>query len=101
VRDSDGSYQAFDVATYPPCCIWTFGLSINPAGTIAGYDNDGYNIYHGFVRNRQGVITILEAPDAGTGYNQGTLPLSINPAGATTGNYIDASSVSHGFLWTP
>ena len=56
---------------------------------------------HGYVRSNQGVITVFDAPGAGTGPGQGTFPFSpliINPNGAITGWYVDSAFVSHGFL---
>lgn len=54
---------------------------------------------HGFLRDRKGDFTILDAPGAGTGFNQGTFAVSINQLGLVAGNYSDAPRVSHGFLW--
>ena len=71
---------------------------INPAGTISGYYLDGSNVYHGFLRARDGTITTFDVPGAGTGSGQGTLGENINVPGAIDGTYIDASDVYHGFL---
>lgn len=101
MRDRDGTFTTFDAATYPPCCIFTFGIAINPAGVIAGYQNDGYSVNHGFLRARDGTITTLDAPGAGTGFYQGTIADGINPAGRITGWYLDKAYVVHGFLWIP
>src|SRR6266513_1504985 len=46
----------------------------------------------------QPTITTFDAPGAGTGPGQGTLPFAINPAGTVLGYYIDAGDASHGFL---
>jgi hypothetical protein len=103
IAQPDGSFTMFDAVPSPssPCCTWTYGITINPAGVIAGYDNDYRAVNHGFRRARNGTITILDAPTAGTGLGQGTLAVGINPAGQITGYYIDASYVNHGFVWTP
>jgi hypothetical protein len=101
LRSPDGAYATFDAATYSPCCIWTFPLSVNWAGTIAGYYNDGYNLNHGFLRDSGGAITILDAPNAGQGNNQGTIANGINLWGTVAGWYLDANSAYHGFLWRP
>jgi len=76
-------------------------LSINTTGMITGYENDGVNLNHGFVRYRDGTVMILDAPGAGTGFQQGTIADSINAGGQITGWYIDATNLRHGFLWTP
>ena len=57
-------------------CTFGLGLSVN-AGTT---------------------ITTFDAPGAGTGAGQGTLPESNNTVGAITGNSIDGNFVNHGFL---
>jgi hypothetical protein len=103
LRAKDGSFTTFDAVPSPssPCCTWTNGIAINPAGVIAGFDNDFASVNHGFVRAKDGAVTILDAPGAGTGFIQGTLALDINPAGQVTGWYVDASGLTHGFLWTP
>ena len=54
---------------------------------------------HGFVRAKDGTVTLLDAPGAGTGFVEGTLAWSINPAGQVAGFYSDANRVNHGFLW--
>jgi hypothetical protein len=101
LRSPDGAYATFDAATYSPCCIWTFPLSINWSGTIAGYFSDGYSVNHGFVRDSAGAITILDAPNANQGALQGTVANGINLWGTVAGWYIDANSAYHGFLWRP
>jgi hypothetical protein len=53
------------------------------------------------VRTVDASVTTFDAPGAGTGFNQGTIPLGINPTGVITGFYIDKHSVNHGFLRTP
>jgi len=50
---------------------------------------------------RDGTMTMIDVPGAGTGPHQGTFPSDVNPAGAITGYYIDADGVYHGFLRTP
>src|SRR5438876_10698305 len=48
----------------------------------------------------QPTITTFDAPGAGTGPGQGTLPFAINPAGTVLGYYIDVGDARHGFLRT-
>jgi len=43
-------------------------------------------------------IITFDAPGAGTGSGEGTLPISINPAGKIAGLTRDANLVRHGFL---
>lgn len=43
----------------------------------------------------------FEAPGAGKGAGQGTIPTTINSAGVIAGYYLDSSGVYHGFVRTP
>ena len=83
----------------------TRAVSINPVGVITGGYVDANNVRHGFLRNRNPdgtfTITTIDAPGAGAGPSQGTIPISNNALGAITGYYIDASNVTRGFLRTP
>ena len=55
-------------------------------------------VSHGFLLDKHGTFTIFDAPDAGTGFDQGTLPFGINTNGAITGWYVDDANVNHGFV---
>jgi len=101
LRKWTGTYETFDAATYPPCCIWTFVQAIAPDGTITGYENDGYNVNHGFIRQPNGNIMLFDPPGAGTGEFQGTIPVAINLWDVITGTYVDSSGATHGFLRIP
>jgi hypothetical protein len=105
MRSVNGNFSTFDAVTSPslPCCTWTFPTSINPAGEIVGFDNDFETLNHGFLRARDGVITLFDAPGAGSvrDSNQGTIPASINPFGVIAGYFVDANNVAHGFSRTP
>ena len=79
----------------------TLSFAINPAGTVTGRYVDASDVFHSFLRTRDGAIATFDAPGAGTGPGQGTTAFSINPAGTITGRYSDASDVLHGFLRTP
>lgn len=63
----------------------TIADSINPEGAIAGFYFDEGNVFHGFVRTREGTITTFDVPGAGTGAFQGTLADCVNPAGVIRG----------------
>jgi len=71
---------------------------INPEGAITGYYVDSAGAWHGFLRDKNGVITTFDAPGAGTGVGQGTQSFAITPGGDVTGFYFDATSAVHGFL---
>ena len=63
----------------------TGGFGINPQGTVVGSYLDDNNVFHGFQCvsgcGSLSTITKYDAPDAGTGANQGTISFSINPFG--------------------
>jgi hypothetical protein len=81
----------------------TQAYSINPEGTIVGLYLDANNVYHGFLRARDGNFTTYEAPGADTTANSfnGTFAANINPAGTIAGDYVDADNVGHGYLRAP
>jgi len=80
------------------------GTSINDGGDIAGVyltapNLTAPNVAHGFVRSgATGTITAIDAPNAGSGKNQGTFPASINAGGDIAGMYFDANNAYHGFV---
>jgi Glycosyl hydrolases family 25 len=82
---------SFDV----PGSFSTYGMSINPSGTITGYYIDQNNsATHAFIRYPAGNVVSFDAPGASTE------AVSINPAGTVTGFYTDSvnSAVIHGFV---
>lgn len=114
VRARDGAITTFDApgAGIPVCSppaptifsTGTQGASINSKGAIAGQYVDTSEVFHGFLRSPDGVITTFDAPGAGTGPCQGTFITftdGINPAGAIAGGYFDAGNVFHGFVRAP
>jgi hypothetical protein len=82
----------------------TAGLSINSTGDIAGTylnspNSSVTNLAHGFLRiASSGAITEFDAPDAGTGQNQGTFAISIDAADDVVGQYSDSNTALHGFV---
>lgn len=68
------TFQVKSQATYP--------LSINEAGTVAGYYVDQSGLTHGFVRYHNGSIATFDVPGSLL-----TVALSINTAGVVTGYY--------------
>jgi len=72
------------------------------APTASSGTSDGFlNFSNTPLIGPQPTITTFDAPGAGTGPGQGTLPFAINPAGTVLGYYIDAGDARHGFLRTP
>jgi hypothetical protein len=72
----------------------TQATSVNEAGTIAGWYADVNLVYHGFVRDPNGTMTVFDAPGAGTGLEHGTVGVSINSEGAIAGYVSDARMFS-------
>ena len=77
------------------------GENINPANEIAGYYIDANFVDHGFTRNGGGRFITFEAPGAGTGAGQGTVPISNDSVNGITGYFTDSNGAAHGFLRTP
>jgi hypothetical protein len=103
-----GQYTTFDAANYPPCCIFSSPLAINPAGTVTGILNDGFSVYRGFLRTSDGAVTVFDAPGAGRGRFQGTVTIGMTPGGVVAGVYVGPNDGNflgdhhgHGFLFQP
>ena len=97
------SFDAPGADTNPGDYNGTVASGINNRGAVAGYYVDVNNVYHGFLRSRDGKFTTFDAPGADTTPNSfnGTAALAINDLGAITGTYWDASGFGHGFLRNP
>ena len=80
-QSSAPSRRKAALALYLVLCVLGLGVSANAQD-----------------RKCKPTIVTFEAPESGTGLNQGTRALDINPAGAITGFTRDASDVRHGFL---
>ena len=96
LRSPGGSYT--DCEPSGVSAISSFGWSINAAGQIAGVYKDSSGVYHGFL-DSNGTFTTLDAPDRGTGMNQGTAAYDINPTGEIAGQSIDNNNVYHSWVW--
>jgi len=87
VRTGSG-VKTFDA----PGASYTYGVSINDKGVIAGwYITDG-NGLHSFLRAANGTITTIDVPGA-----ESTMATGINIKGSVTGAYNTDSS-AHGFV---
>jgi hypothetical protein len=76
----EGAFTTFDV----PGASYAFPLSMNEEGDITG-NFFGAGGYHGFVRDRHGIVTTFDAPGAVPAI--GTFPNSINEEGAVVGSF--------------
>lgn len=107
LRHPDSTFATF---TDPDACTTADGtgcygsrfFDINDSGEIAGSYVDANFVFHSFLLNNGGALTVFEAPGAGdvTGSYQGTQPAifsALNNHGEVIGSYTDASNVEHGF----
>lgn len=76
----------------------TFGLDINNKGIATGDYVDSGGVWHGFIRARDGTLTVFDESNAGTDVDQGTFAGATNTHGDTTGPYVDANNVLHGYI---
>ncbi len=93
-RAATGRITNFD----PPGSVNSSPAAINLGGVIVGTFTDTQNLRHGFMRDAAGVITVLDAPGAGTAGGQGTSAFSINDLGQIVGQFTDSLNFIHGFL---
>jgi len=114
VRSPSGSFALFDApgagtGPMPPqdcflvCGQGTAAFNINLKGEAAGIYIDANNFAHGFVRSRNGKITIFDAPDASP-QGLGTFVCEetcLSPQGTVTGFYFDANDTPHGYVREP
>lgn len=109
LRSPNGAFSEFDVPGANPDpgygCEYEIGgtcpIAINDFGSVAGWDQDTNNVYHGFLRTPQGQIVSIDVSGAGTGAYQGTIAQSINDWGVVVGFYYDSNNTGHGFLRWP
>jgi hypothetical protein len=96
VRTPNGVFRKFD-----PSMVTNAPGIINDADTITGYFFDASPNVRSFVRDRNGTVTIFDAPNVCNTSN-GTFATGINPTGVIVGVFYDAGCVHfHGFLRLP
>ncbi len=74
---------------------------IDAAGLIVGSYLDSNRVSHGFTRDAAGVLTIIDAPGAGTATGQGTYTAGVSNGGQIAGSYADSGGREHGFWLGP
>jgi len=95
LRSPEGVFITIDPADN---ILASHAWSVNATGILAGWFTDQKPSHHGFTREQDGTITIIDVPSAGTSNGQGTTIFSINDSGTITGWYIDAKNRTHGFV---
>ncbi len=91
VRTADGTVTTFSV----PGCPYTWGMSINLNGVVAGRCTDSAGHGHGFIRATDGSISTLDVPG-----EDDTFVYSINDNGLVTGFGQNAANTQAvGFIY--
>ena len=85
---------------YPGTSDVTVMSGINDSGISIGHYIDRQGADHGFARSADGRFTLIEDPNGGTAFYEGTRPMGINDAGTIVGTYVDSHGVTHGFVDT-
>jgi hypothetical protein len=96
LRDSAGNFTLFDVRHV----ISTVVNGVNSKGFAVGYYVMEEGPAHGFERLPSGHIVRIDAPDAGTAPDEGTVAVAINDRGEVAGYYSDSAGNQHGFFRT-
>jgi hypothetical protein len=99
VRTADGKIATFDGPGEG--VQFTIAVSTDMQGATVGIYLDAGNLWHGFLRRKEGKVNTIDIPFAATGAYQGTQPEASNDEGVIAGNYIDANGANHGFVLTP
>jgi hypothetical protein len=89
----DYLYQGTNIAGISP--------GLNEWGAVTSGYLDKNNVYHGYLRSPNGTFVDFDAPGAGQGLAQGTIPIGLNDLGLITGFYLDGNNIYHGFLGRP
>jgi hypothetical protein len=96
VRTKDGAVTPIEV---PDGTGGGIGQFINNKGVLAGDYFDGNGAFHCFTRTRKGTITELpDAPNAGTGADQGSQCIGINNKGDLSGGIIDSNDNATAYI---
>ena len=98
VRGADGSFAIIDPTGDASQVKSVFPVEINESGAIAGYYADTNSVYHGFLRDSNGTITLLDAPGAGTAADSGTEIADMNASGVIVGAIAVGGGITHGLM---
>jgi len=96
VRTKDGAVITIGV---PDGAGGGIGQFINNKGVLAGDYFDGNAAFHCFTRTRKGTIAeVPDAPNAGTGADQGSQCIGINNEGDLSGGIVDSNYNATAFI---
>jgi hypothetical protein len=98
LQKRDGQTVLFNVSG-PDGEFGTVAFTLNSRDEVTGESVDANGADHGFIGFPNGYIKTFDAPNAGTGSNQGTRPTTINDAGQVVGWVLDSNNVAHGFIF--
>lgn len=85
LRAPDGTFTTFDPTGDATQVRIVIPYQINASGAVAGTYFDSAGVFHGFLRDTGGDVTILDAPGAGTAANEGTELIDMNTSGTIAG----------------
>jgi hypothetical protein len=102
VRADDGTFTTFDPGGAPSQVEILSPSRINATGAVAGLFIDTNTVNHGFFLDVNGMITVLDAPGAGTAAGTGTQAYDMNSGGVIVGGITTGFSggiaASHSFM---
>ncbi|HTZ99978.1 MAG TPA: hypothetical protein VMB02_06585 [Candidatus Aquilonibacter sp.] len=85
LRAPDGTFATFDPTGDAGQVTIVVPNQINLQGSVAGEYTDTNGVFHGFLRDSSGNITVLDAPGAGTSTGEGTEIADMNAGGVMVG----------------
>jgi hypothetical protein len=102
VRADDGTFTTFDPGGAPSQVEILSPSRITATGAVAGLFIDTNTVNHGFFLDVNGMITVLDAPGAGTAAGTGTQAYDMNSGGVIVGGITTGFSggiaASHSFM---
>jgi hypothetical protein len=102
VRGADGTYSVIDPTGAESDVNVVASSQIDSGGAVAGIYTDTNFVYHGFLRDPSGAVTIIDAPGAGTAARTGTEIADMNTDGVIVGGIavgvVNGVSTTHSFM---
>ena len=84
-----------------PVTNFTEAIAINNHDVVVGTFEDASGIFHGFIRQPDGTVTVITVPNSSTTPGFGTTTLGINEGGWISGHFWDSHNVEHGYTRSP